>query len=216
MLPVAQLASVLGVYGLSALVALVNALIACALISVGRRRIAVLASAALVPLACAGWGAWRMQHDSLVRSGEQMSVGIVQANIDQETKWEPSRCPSDLFTPHRHHPRRRPPRCAPRLVAESSVPFRFNDDAIGKGEMQQLVRELGITLLFGSDEEINGNDVYNSAFLLSPAGQTLAVYRKIHLVPFGEFIPTGRGSRSSRRSSKRWAASRRSHQARQW
>ena len=30
---------------------------------------------------------------------------------------------------------------------------------------------------------------YNSAFQVGPDGETLAVYRKIHLVPFGEFIP---------------------------
>ena len=191
MLPVAQLASVFGVYGLSALVALVNALIACALISVGRRRVAVLVCAALVPLACAGWGAWRMQHDTLVRSGEPMSVGIVQANIDQETKWN-HRDARRIFSTHIAITRdvvRRGARLV--LWPESSVPFRFNDDATGRGEMQQLVRELGIHLLFGSDEELNGTTSYNSAFLLSPGGQTLAVYRKIHLVPFGEFIPYG-------------------------
>ena len=31
--------------------------------------------------------------------------------------------------------------------------------------------------------------LYNAAFLVTPAGETAAVYRKMHLVPFGEYIP---------------------------
>jgi len=34
--------------------------------------------------------------------------------------------------------------------------------------------------------------LYNAAFLVSPDGRTAAVYRKIHLVPWGEFIPLKR------------------------
>src|SRR5262249_1848109 len=30
---------------------------------------------------------------------------------------------------------------------------------------------------------------YNSAFLIKPDGTTAAVYRKMHLVPFGEYVP---------------------------
>jgi apolipoprotein N-acyltransferase len=34
--------------------------------------------------------------------------------------------------------------------------------------------------------------LYNAAFLVAPDGKTAAVYRKIHLVPWGEFIPMKR------------------------
>src|SRR5262249_9565201 len=46
-------------------------------------------------------------------------------------------------------------------------------------------------ILFGSDQEEHGAaaKLFNAAFLLSPDGRTAAVYRKIHLVPWGEFIP---------------------------
>jgi apolipoprotein N-acyltransferase len=191
MLPVAQLASVLGVYGLSALVALVNALIACALVSVGRRRVTVLAAAVVVPLACATWGGWRMADGSLVRSGDSLRVGLVQANIDQNTKWS-GRFARQIFTSHISITRDVAHRGAKLVLwPESALPFRFNDDPAGKAAVQQLARELDIDLLFGSDELVAGTTSYNSAFLLAPDGQTLAVYRKIHLVPFGEFIPYG-------------------------
>jgi apolipoprotein N-acyltransferase len=191
MLPVAQLASVTGVYGLSALVALVNTLLACALLSSRRRQAGLAAAAVLLPLACAAWGAWRISDSALLRSGKPLTVGLVQANIDQETKWRGGEA-QRIFTTHVGITREVASRGAKLVLwPESSLPFRFNGDREGTAALQQLARELGITLLFGADELIGGSTSYNSAFLMAPDGRTLAVYRKIHLVPFGEFIPYG-------------------------
>ena len=49
----------------------------------------------------------------------------------------------------------------------------------------------GVELRYGDSEEPEGErsyDIYNSAFLFGPGG-IRAIYRKQHLVPFGEFIP---------------------------
>ena len=190
-LPIVQLASVAGVYGLSMLVALVNALLALALLSIGRRRQVLLAAAIVVPLACALWGVWRLRDDGLRREGEPLAVGLVQPNIAQDAKWD-ARQARRIFTTHVAITRdiaRRGARFV--LWPESSLPFRFDDHPEGRAALEDLVRELDIHLLFGADELVEGRTSYNSAFLLSPEGERLAVYRKIHLVPFGEFIPYG-------------------------
>ena len=47
-------------------------------------------------------------------------------------------------------------------------------------------------ILFGSDEEtgtLSQYSLYNSAYMVEPDGRTAAVYRKMHLVPFGEYVP---------------------------
>jgi apolipoprotein N-acyltransferase len=80
---------------------------------------------------------------------------------------------------------------------ESSTPFLFNEDRPAAEQVRTLARQARVTILLGSDEvewrEQNGRKVpdkyYNSAFLVPPDGTTAGVYRKIHLVPFGEYVP---------------------------
>jgi apolipoprotein N-acyltransferase len=73
---------------------------------------------------------------------------------------------------------------------ESSTPFYFEEDLSG-GVVRGLARTLNVPLLLGSDELEDGNPPknYNAAFMLDTHGTTAAVYRKIHLVPFGEYVP---------------------------
>ena len=191
MLPVAQLASVFGVYGLSALVAIVNALLACALLSTGRRRTQFVTAAVLTPLVCAAAGAWRISDGALLRSGRTLTIGLVQANIDQQSKWRGGDAVR-IFATHLSITRDVAARGAKLVLwPESSLPFRFSAGTAGTTQLQALARELNIHILFGADEQIGDTASYNSAFLLGPDGETRAVYRKIHLVPFGEFIPYG-------------------------
>ena len=188
-LPVAQLASVFGVYGLSTLVGGVNALLAYALVSNGAARRAAAAAAIGLPLVVAAGGTVRIAAGGLTQSGAALQVGLVQANIAQEDKWNPSEA-RRIFTAHigltRHVARQ-----GAGLVIwpESSLPFRFEDHQPGGDAVRALARELGIHLLLGSDQLVGGTTSYNSAFMLAPDGATRAVYRKIQLVPFGEFIP---------------------------
>jgi apolipoprotein N-acyltransferase len=67
----------------------------------------------------------------------------------------------------------------------------FEEDAAGAAAIRELAAEVNVPILFGSDQLERGKPphLYNSAFLVTPDGRTAAVYRKIHLVPFGEYIP---------------------------
>jgi apolipoprotein N-acyltransferase len=190
-LPVAQLASVFGVYGLSALVAFVNAGIAFALLNTGRARVKALAVPIVLVLAIGAWGAWRIGDASLTRAGAPIRVGLVQGNIEQTAKWDPKQA-RRIFTTYIAMTRDAVKRGAQYVIwPESSTPFMFERDEGGQAEMRELAREVGVPILFGSDQLVREPTprLYNAAFLLSPDGRTAGVYRKIHLVPFGEFIP---------------------------
>jgi apolipoprotein N-acyltransferase len=193
-LSVAQLASVLGVYGVSGLVAFVNAAIAYAMLTGGRRRIAAITAAAGVLIGTAAWGAARIADGSLTRAGVPIRVGLIQANIAQEDKWKAGEA-RRIFTTYIAMTRDAVKRGAEYIIwPESATPFMFESDAEGQEALRALAREVGVPILFGSDQEIVRPEpaLYNAAFLVTPDGKTAAVYRKIHLVPWGEFIPMKR------------------------
>jgi apolipoprotein N-acyltransferase len=193
-LPVAQLASVLGVYGVSALVALVNATIAYATLTTGRRRAAAIAAGAVVLAAIAVWGTLRIADGTLTRSGTPIRVGLIQANIAQEDKWKSGEA-RRIFTTYIAMTRDAVKRGAGFVIwPESATPFMFERDPVGQETLRALAREVQVPILFGSDQEVTQPEpaLYNAAFLVAPDGKTAGVYRKIHLVPWGEFIPMKR------------------------
>ena len=191
-LPVAQLASVLGVYGLSALVSFISAALAYASLTDGRARIAAVAAAFVTLAAVAGWGTWRVAEGSLTRQGTPIRIGLVQGNIAQSEKWNPNEA-RRIFTTHIAMTRDLVTRGAEFVMwPVSSTPFVFEEDEEGGNAVRDLAREVRVPLLFGSDQVDRSRRplrMYNSAFMVGPDGRTGAVYRKMHLVPFGEYIP---------------------------
>jgi apolipoprotein N-acyltransferase len=193
LLPVAQLASVMGVYGLSWLLALLHALFAYVAMTSGRRRVVAITSAILLVAATSFWGAWRIRDGRLTRAGSPLQIGLIQGNVPQSEKWDPSRAES-ILDRYLRMSRDAAARGAELIVwPESATPFYFDEDPARAVRVRQLVNEIRTPLLFGTDEIERGSPpkYYNSAFLLNDTGTTAAVYRKMFLVPFGEYVPFG-------------------------
>jgi apolipoprotein N-acyltransferase len=194
-LPIAQLASVGGVYGVSALVSAVSAAAATVVLS-GRStqwKPVVLSTGVLV-LIVAALGGLRLRAATLVQSGEPVRVGLVQGNVDQAEKWDLARA-SNIFSNYLRLSSRAIEQNVDVVIwPESSTPFRFDEDPGAADRVRELAREARVPILLGSDEiEQNGQTrYYNSAFLIQSDGSTGGVYRKLHLVPFGEYVPLRR------------------------
>ena len=189
LLPLVQLASVVGVYGLSAFVALINVGFAVTALTTGRRRGLVIAATLILLMSASVWGGQRMATNRLTQ-GAPIRVGLIQGNIAQVDKWNPAR--ADMIVDRYLQLTRQAVANGAEFVLwpESATPFFFQDDP-GADLIRSMVRQTGTPLLLGSDEVERGtpNRFYNSAYMLDTAGSTAAVYRKIHLVPFGEYVP---------------------------
>ncbi len=145
-----------------------------------------------------------------------MRVAVLQGNIAQGDKWNPAL--RDTITDRYLSMTRQALERGATFVMwpESSTPFYFERDLIRGAAIRRLAAEGNATLLIGSDQvepikAVPGEPqpqrterYYNAAFLVKPDGSIGAVYRKMHLVPFGEYVPAKRCSSSSVRSSTRY------------
>jgi apolipoprotein N-acyltransferase len=191
LLPVVQVASVTAVYGVSFILALSSALLGYAVLETRapRRRAAVAAAVLVAGVAWAG-GAWAMSRP--IPETGRIVVGLVQGGIRQEDKWVPENAHDNV---DRHlELTAEAVRRGARLVVwpESAVPFLYDRDAGLAALLQDTVRAHAVHLFFGNDDlETAGGErrIYVGAKLLSPEGRLTARYRKIHLVPFGEYVP---------------------------
>lgn len=194
-LPIAQLASVFGIFGLSALVAIVNAALAYLLFARSLRSRVLSAAVALAcVLATSVWGTLRLNDNRLVHDGEPLRVGLVQGNVPQDEKWDAARA-SAIFQRHLQLTREAAARGARVIIwPESSTPFLFEEDPFVRDTIRGMAARTNAYILVGSDqiERTQPPRYYNAAFLVGPDGRTLAVYRKMHLVPFGEYVPLKR------------------------
>ena len=192
-LPVAQFASLVGVYGLSALIAAVSAAAANVVVGEpGQRLRPVLAVAALL-IVVTTWGARRAAAAEWTQAGEPVRVGLVQGNVDQAQKWDPAR--SEFIFNNYLLMTRQAINQGAQLVLwpESSTPFNFEEarDRTLAEQVRTIARQARVPILIGSDQIEHGvpTKYFNAAFLVNENGNTAGVYRKMHLVPFGEFVP---------------------------
>ena len=189
-LPLAQLASVTGVFGLSALLTASATAVAWTVVSTGRRRWTAPASVVALVALIALWGQQRLSSSDLTAAGRPLRVGIVQGNVDQGMKWDPERS-SEIFSRYLRLTEAVADQGA-RLVLwpESATPFYFEYGAESQ-ILRELARRRRVQLLVGSDqwEQTTPPRIYNAAFLINADGTTGGVYRKVHLVPFGEYVP---------------------------
>jgi len=201
--PVIQYAEWTGVWGVSFLIVLVNVALAGVVSTPRRARHPVrllLVGVACLAAACA-YGALRLPAVAGA-AGPSMRIAVVQGNIPQEEKWDDAYRESILtrYEALTHDAAARQPALI--VWPETSVPGYLGIDEALTQRLITLATSVRIPLLVGApmgrvvrpgrapSGPLLGQT--NSAALIDADGTLTQRYDKLHLVPFGEFIPLER------------------------
>ena len=177
--PVRLTAAAVGPFGLTALTLVLTALPFAAT----RGWMAATGSAALLAVL----PVWGLTEQNKVAASDLGTVRLVQPNAPQHQKWDPmlARVFVDRAIEFTAAPKTEFP---PSLIVwpETAIPYVLDQ----AGPVLTLAAEAGegIPVLTGLNRR-EGEDWFNSSVLIDGQGRVLATYDKVHLAPFGEYIP---------------------------
>jgi apolipoprotein N-acyltransferase len=201
-----------GIYGVSALVVLVNVVVYSAFRRwrdggvPGTRALLALTTLLMMLVS---WGFWRVHRLESTPSVGSLRVGFIQGNVAQDEKWEPTY--QDATIDRYDELTRQAAAAGAELVVwpETAAPFFFQDDTPLRDRVLDIARRLHVWVLVGSpaydfappapvtapaappDAPVRSDELilHNRVYLVGPDGEIAGRYDKMKLVPFGEYIP---------------------------
>ncbi len=187
-----QVASFTAVHGVSFLLAAASAGVAHVFLarSPFERRLGLTLPALLISGAM-GFGHSQLQRH--VSEDAELSVGVIQASIPQDQKWEAALLQSNL---DRHLAlSEQAIRRGARLIVwpESAIAYELDQYPQVLERVAALTSTEAVFLLAGNDDRERDPSgmvrSYVGAKLISPRGDIVMRYHKMRLVPFGEYLP---------------------------
>jgi apolipoprotein N-acyltransferase len=176
-----QIASVTGVYGITFLVATVNA-------AWIERRLVALVAPALLVAAALGYGSGSLRQAD-AEPPPEVEVAVVQGNVSIGSVWRSDAYGRNLDVYLGLTARALAERPALVLWPESALSFFLEDEPLYQRAIARLLAAGDAELVVGGPRRL-GEDVYtNSVFVMEPDGRLTGRYDKRYLVPFAEFFP---------------------------
>lgn len=199
-----QISDITGPYGLSFLIAFSNAVFFLASLYLckkkwqgkevpGKFSAVSIVAIPLIFILIWSYGEWRIKSiDKLVATSPSAKVTIVQGNISQSEKWDPAF--QEATTKKYIDLSLSAQKDNPDIVIwpETATPFYFLYNTDMSAMVKKGIQDAGTHFLIGSPSFIrrkNNIEFYNSAYLVNPKGEVSDKYDKVHLVPFGEYVP---------------------------
>jgi len=193
-LPVIQIADITGVYGITFIIVFANCTLFCLVNSLTTDKkipLRELSALTLLIIITLLYGQNRLNSIDK-NQGSPIKISLVQPNIPQDVKWDPAYLTKTLEK--LEHLSLKGSLDKPDIIIwpESATPFFFQTDELHKKTVGKIVRKINAYLLLGSPSWLQTSgkpNFFNSAFLISPENKIKGKYNKIHLVPYGEYIP---------------------------
>ncbi|CCO24273.1 apolipoprotein N-acyltransferase [Maridesulfovibrio hydrothermalis] len=184
-----QGASFIGAYGLSGLLTSVTTGILTWKISKSSK---VWSISILTGLFMLGIVRATPQALSTLISTGNASIGIVQGNIDQASKWD-SKYKKATFEKYLRLSEQLTDKADLVIWPETAMPFYIQDPGIMRAKLFNFATRTDTPILTGAPGYLlhgpKSFSLYNRAFLIQPGTTVMNWYDKVHLVPFGEYVP---------------------------
>jgi apolipoprotein N-acyltransferase len=176
-----QTADFSGVYGVSFVIMMVNAGIYKAF----RKSFKEIIIAGAILTIVFGYGAAK---EKAAEYRDSVNISVIQGNVPQELKWDPEA--QNMIIEKYIALTKMSALDNPDLIVwpETSFPGFFEIDREMTDKVLNLAKEIKIPILIGVNTE-KDDRYFNSAMLISGEGKVVDKYDKIHLVPFGEYVP---------------------------
>jgi len=192
-----QIADVTGVYGLSFLVLMANLSLTGFLARGGSTGVLArsleTAFTAILIFSAMAYGHERLSRfQSGTGTPKVIKAALIQGNIDQSVKWEKS---YQLSTIEKYISLSNKALAnKPELIVwpETAVPFFLQEESELSQRVISAVKMGGVFLVTGSPayrRSEAGLSYLNRAYLVKPEEGLSDYYDKVHLVPFGEYVP---------------------------
>jgi apolipoprotein N-acyltransferase len=177
-LPIAQAASVVGVFGVSAIVAAVSAALAGVVITRALRPAALVIAGVLL---MAVWGNVRANNAELTREGQPIRVGVIQPNVLEEERETPGKAPEILGRDLRLTQEALSKNVSLVVWPESGLsPYTIEDFPDVAQAIRRTAQQARVPILVGSDQyqwKVEGSrreveKSFNAAFMIGADGTT--------------------------------------------
>jgi apolipoprotein N-acyltransferase len=189
-LPIIQIADITGAYGVSFVAMMVNVVIYTLLNGEAKKGARAFFVLLLIISGVLGYGYLKLNNTEAAKG--DLKISLIQGNIPQKMKWD-SEFIDHIWSVYSTLTREAG-RDNPDLIIwpETALPGYMEDRELYKA-VAQLARNTGSALLIGAPSYRESDEaIFNSAFLIGEGGDIIERYDKLHLVPFGEYIPFSR------------------------
>jgi apolipoprotein N-acyltransferase len=191
-LPIIQISDITGAWGVSFLAMMVNVMVYYLVIKSQSHKVTSKIKFFLLPALCflviSSYGFYRIYVQPATCDIQQVRISVIQGNIPQELKWDPF-AKDYILNKYEQLTKQASNEDTDLIVwPEAASPGLLGEDTLVFKQIFSLAKNIKTPLLTGAVSNDTG-EFFNSALLINSKGEISGRYDKLHLVPFGEYIP---------------------------